>query len=206
MARGDHADVKACPSDLPPGRVSAFLLQLSAAARPTEVKFAIAQLPGIKIVEGNTVVTSSRRALSMLLVGIAMLTLIQLVALLIVVSLLFSAIIRERYREVGLLRAMGARPDQVMTIILSEAAIITGLAGLAGLGFGVALLLIFARSLGFYFDLLGIPFSWPPLAIFGFSAGVAVAVSAILGLAGASVPAWRVCRKAPYSLIQSEAR
>jgi putative ABC transport system permease protein len=93
-----------------------------------------------------------------------------------------------------------------MTIILSEAAIITGLAGLAGLGLGLALLLIFARSLGFYFAQLGIPFSWPPLAILESSAAAAVAVSAILGLVGASIPAWRVCRKAPYSLIQSEAR
>jgi putative ABC transport system permease protein len=170
------------------------------------VKFAIAQLPGVKIVEGNAVVTSSRGALSLLLVGVVMFTLVQFVALLILVALLFSAIVRERYREVGLLRAMGARPDQVMTIILSEAAIITGLAGLAGLGFGVALLLVFARSLGFYFAQLGIPFSWPPPAILEYSAGVAVAISVILGLVGACVPAWRVCRKAPYSLIQSEAR
>jgi putative ABC transport system permease protein len=135
-----------------------------------------------------------------------MFTLVQLVALLILVSLLFSAIIHERYREVGLLRAMGARPDQVMTIILTEAAIVTGLAGLAGLVFGVALLLIFARSLGFYFGQLGIPFAWPPLAILEISGGVAVAASAILGLAGAFLPAWRVCRKPPNALIQSEAK
>ena len=50
-----------------------------------------------------------------------------------------------------------------MAIILAEAAIITGFAGLAGLVFGAVLLMIFARSLGFYFGLLGIPFSWPPL-------------------------------------------
>ncbi len=206
VAPADHADARACPSDLPPDRVSAFLLQLSATARATEVKFAIAQLPAVKIVEGNTAVTSSRQALSTLLVGIAVFTLVQLVALLILVSLLFSAIVHERYREIGLLRAMGARPDQVMTIILSEAAIITGLAGLAGLVFGVALLLILARSLGFYFGQLGIPFSWPPLAILEIGAGVAIAASAILGIVGACLPAWRVCRNAPYSLIQSEAQ
>ncbi len=54
---------------------------------------------------------------------------------------------------------MGAKPNQVMTIILTEAAIITGLGGIAGLGFGAAMLLLFARSLGFYFGLLGVPFS-----------------------------------------------
>jgi putative ABC transport system permease protein len=96
----------------------------------------------VKIVEGNSVLTSSRQALSTLLVGVAAFNAFQLVALLIVISLLFSAIIQERYREVGLLRAMGATSNQVMTIILTEAAIVTGLGGLAGLGFGTAVLLL----------------------------------------------------------------
>jgi putative ABC transport system permease protein len=199
-----HADM--CSPDLPLDRVSAFLLQLSPGAKAEEVKFGLAQLADVKIVEGNTVLTSSRQALSTLLIGIAAFTAFQLVALLILVSLLFSAIVQERYREVGLLRAMGANSNQVMTIILTEAAIITGLGGLAGLGFGVAVLLLFARSLGFYFGLLGVPFSWPPLPVLQFGAALAIVFSAILGLAGAFLPAWRVRRMAPYALIQTEGR
>ena len=136
----EHTGANVCPPDLQPDRVSAFLLQLSSGAKIEEIKFALARLPDVRIIEGNNVLTSSRQALSSLLIGIAVFTAVQLTALLIVVSLLFSAIVQERYREVGLLRAMGARPDQVMTIILAEAAIITGLAGLAGLVFGAALL------------------------------------------------------------------
>jgi len=204
VAGMNHAD--ACSPDLVLDRVSAFLLQLSPGAKSEEVKFALAQLSDVKIVEGNTVLTSSRQALSTLLVGISVFTAFQLTALLILVSLLFSAIVQERHREVGLLRAMGAKPNQVMTIILTEAAIITGLGGLAGLGFGAAVLLMFARSLGFYFGLLGVPFSWPPLAVLQVGAIVAIAFSAILGLVGALLPAWRVRRMAPYALIQTEGR
>src|SRR5262249_56831005 len=116
-----------------------------------------------------------------------------------------SAIVRERYREVGLLRAVGARPDQVMTIILGEAAITTGLGGLAGVVFGAVLLMAFARSLGFYFGLLGIPFSWPPPGILQASAIVALVFSAILGAAGAFVPAWRVDRVGPPPPVPTEA-
>ena len=195
-----------CSPDLALDRVSAFLLQLSPGARVDEVKFALARLPDVKIVEGNTVITSSRQALSTLLIGIAAFTAFQLIALLILVSLLFSAIVQERYREVGLLRAMGAKPNQVMTIILTEAAIITSLGGIAGLGFGAAMLLLFARSLGFYFGLLGVPFSWPPLAVLQISAILAISFSAILGLVGAFLPAWRARRMAPYALIQAEGR
>jgi putative ABC transport system permease protein len=121
-------------------------------------------------------------------------------------SLLFSAIVQERYREIGLLRAMGAGPNQVVAIILGEAAITTGLGGLAGVVFGAVLLLAFARSLAFYFGLLGIPFSWPPPSILQAGVVVALAFSGILGVAGAFVPAWRVRRMAPYALIQAEAR
>jgi putative ABC transport system permease protein len=203
---GHHVDGQACLPDTRLDRVSAFLLQLAPGAKIDEVRFALGQLPSVRIVEGNTVLTTSRQALSALLLGIAVFTLFQLTAVLIVVSLLFSAMVQERWREVGLLRAMGAKPSQIMTVILGEAAIITGIGGLAGLIFGAALLLSFARSLGFYFGLLGIPFSWPSFAILETGAVVAVAFSAALGLVGAFVPAWRVRAMAPYALIQAEVR
>ena len=201
-----HGDANVCSGDLPLDRVSAFLLQLSPGAKMEDVKFGLAQLADAKVVEGNGVLTSSRQALSTLLIGMAAFTAFQLIALLILVSLLFSAIVQERYREVGLLRAMGAQPNQVMTIILAEAAVITALGGLAGLGFGAAVLLTFARSLGFYFALLGVPFSWPPAAVLQIGAVLAIVFSAVLGLVGAFLPAWRVRRMAPYALIQTEGR
>jgi putative ABC transport system permease protein len=204
VAGMSHAGV--CSGDLQFGRVSAFLLQLSPAAKVEDVKFALARFPDVKIVEGNGVLTSSRQALSTLLIGMAVFTALELAALLILLALLFSAIMQERYREVGLLRAMGAKPNQIMTIILAEAAVITGLGGLAGLGFGAAVLLTFARSLGFYFALLGVPFSWPPAAVLEAGALLAIVFSVALGLLGAFLPAWRVRRMEPYALIQAEAR
>ena len=169
------------------------------------MRFALARLPDVRIVEGNAVLTSSRQALSTLLLGVAVFTAFQLAALMILVSLLFSAIVQERWREIGLLRAMGARPNQVMAMILAEAAIVTGLGGLAGLVLGVAALLVFARSLGFYFGLLGIAFAWPPPAVLEAGAVAAILFSAVLGVAGALLPAWRVRRMAPDALIRSDA-
>lgn len=201
-----HAHADLCGPDLPLDRVSAFLLQLSPGATLEEIKFSLAQMPDVKIVEGNSVLTSSRQALSTLLIGVVVFNALQLVALLILISLLFSAIVRERHREIGLLRAMGANSNQVMTVILTEAAIVTGLGGLAGLCFGTAVLLAFARSLGFYFGLLGISFAWPPFAGLQAAAVLAVAFSVALGLIGAFLPAWRVRRMAPHALIQAEAQ
>jgi putative ABC transport system permease protein len=193
-----------CLPDLSPGEVSAFLLQLSPGASAGSVKFAVGQIPGLKIVAGNPVFMASRQALGSLFWGIAVFTGLLLLALLFLVALLFSAIVQERYRELGLLRAMGARPGQIMSIILIEAGLITSLGGLLGLGFGLSLVLAFARSLGFYFASLGVPFTWPPDWAIWLAAVVAMVFAACLGIVGASVPAWRARQQEPYLMIQTE--
>ena len=53
-----------CLPGYQPGRVTAFLLRLSPNAKPGEVKFAISQYRGLKIVEGNSVLISSRQQLA----------------------------------------------------------------------------------------------------------------------------------------------
>jgi putative ABC transport system permease protein len=195
----------ACVPDLALGRASAFLLQLAPGADPARIGFVLGQSPEIRIVEGNAVLTTTRQAVRLLLAGVGLFAGFQLVGSLILVALLFSAIVHERYRELGLLRAMGARHSQVMAIILGEAAIVTGLGGLGGLILGAVLLLSFARSLGFYFATLGVPFAWPPPGVLEASLALAVAASALLGLIGAFVPAWRVRRLPPSALIRTDA-
>lgn len=204
QSEGGNGDF--CREGMPPGRVSAFLLRLTPSAKIDEVKFSVAQLPGIKIVEGNAALTASRQALKALLMGITVFAGAGLLALMLVLPLLFSAIVQERYREIGLLMAMGARPGQILQVLLAEAAMITGLGGAAGLAFGTALLLLFARSLGYYFDLLGVPFFWPPFAVLLAGAAAVLLSSALLGAAGAFLPAWRVRRTEPYGLIQTPGR
>lgn len=193
-----------CLPDLAPGPVSAFLLQLSPAASAELAKFAVGQIPGLKIVAGNPVFTASRQALGSLFWGIAFFAGLLLLALLFLVTLLFSAIVQERYREIGLLRAMGARPGQIMSIILIEAGLITSLGGLLGLGFGLSLVLAFARSLGLYFASLGVPFAWPPDLAIWLAAVAAMVFAACIGIIGAFIPAWRARRLEPYLMIQTE--
>jgi len=137
-----------CLPDYVASKVSAILLQLAPTARPEQVKFAISQLADVKVVEGNGVLTSSRQALSTLFVGIAAFAALVGLSLLILVSLLFTAIVQERTREIGLLRAMGARPGHVVAMVLAEAAMVDGAwAGSAGIVLGFALLLAFAARL-----------------------------------------------------------
>ncbi len=193
-----------CLPELAPGRVTAYLLQLAPGAAPEQARFAIGQIPGLKIVVGNSVLTAARQSLGALLWGVAAFAGLLLLALLFVVSLLFSAIVQERYREIGVLRAMGARPARVLGLTLMEAALLTGVGSLLGVGFGFLLILLSARSLGFYFVSLGVPLEGPPDAFIAAAALLSLSCGLILGMVGAFGAARRALRLEPYGLIQME--
>jgi putative ABC transport system permease protein len=193
-----------CLPELAPGRVTAYLVQLAPGAAPEQARFAIGQIPGLKIVAGNSVLTAARQSLGALLWGVAAFAALLLLALLFVVTLLFSAIVQERHREIGVLRAMGARPAQVLGLTLMEAALLTGVGSLLGLGFGFLLILLSARSLGFYFASLGVPFEGPSDSFIVSAAALSLFCGLMLGIVGALMAARRALRQEPYGMIQME--
>jgi putative ABC transport system permease protein len=189
-----------------PGKVSALLVQLAVGATPEQVRFAIAKNPGVKVAAGGSVLTSTRQGLTALLGGVFLFTLLMLLGSVVMVSVLFSAIIAERRREVGLLRAIGARCRQVVRLFVVEAALTTGLGGFCGILLGGALLLCFQRSLGYYFQTVNVPFLWPGArSIVVFALGC-VGASAVVGVLGAFLPALQAGREEPYQLIHGESR
>jgi putative ABC transport system permease protein len=185
-------------------KISAILVKLKFGATPEQARFAIAKLPGVKVVTGANIVTSTRQATTALLGGMLGFTGMMLVSMLIMVSLLFSGIISERRREVGLLRAIGSRHVDVMQMLLAEAVFTTSLGGITGIVFGAGLLLVFQRSLVYYLETLHVDFSWPEPAVILCVAFACAAASALVGLIGALVPAWRASLEEPYLLIQTE--
>jgi putative ABC transport system permease protein len=189
-----------------PGRVSALLIRLADGTTPERVRFAVAQVRGVKVVSGGSLLTSIRQGSSALFGAVLVLALALPLSSLWLVALLYSAVIAERSRELGLLIALGSRGRRVVRMVLAEAAIATGLGGLLGVGIGAAVLLVFRRSLGYRLEVMRVNFIWPTL---GTTAGIAtscVLLAAAVGLFGAAVPAWRAGRKDPYELIRGEGR
>lgn len=194
----------ACLADSGDGKVSALLLRLAVGTTPEQVGFAVSRLADVKAIAGGSIMTSSRQSLIALLAGTAAFTALLFAALLIMVGVMFSAIIAERRREVGVLMAVGARRGQVIRMLIAEAGFTTGLGGFSGMTLGVTLLIVFQRTLGFYVETLRIPFLWPSARTIAWSAAVCVTASYAIGVAGAFIPAWRACREEPYALIQAE--
>ena len=202
--RREHHGAAECLPDLAPGRVTAYLIQLAPGASPEQARFSIGQIPSVKIVAGNPVFTAARQSLGTLFWGVAAFAGLLVLALLFVVSLLFSAIVQERYREIGVLRAMGAGPGQIIGLTLMEAVLLTGMGSLLGVGFGFLLIFVSARSLGFYFASLGVPFDGPPDAFIWAAAILSMSCGVLLGVISALIACRRALRLEPYRMIQME--
>lgn len=64
---------------------------------------------------------------------------------LVTISLVYSLVVNERQRELGLLRAMGAKRGFILQLVMGEASLLTGLGGLAAVSGALILMLSFSR-------------------------------------------------------------
>lgn len=112
---------------------------------------------------------------------------------------LFSALVHERMREIGMFRAVGASQWAVYRLLLTEAA----LAALAGGGLGVFLV---ATTLYDNQALLVKAFTLPllfPNRVSAFwMALAAVGLTALIGIVAAAVPTRYILRQHPYDAIR----
>jgi putative ABC transport system permease protein len=190
---------------LKPNKVSGALLQLAPGATTQQVRFAIlANFPGVKVVSGESMLTSIRQGLAALLNGTLALMAMMFVSSALALSVLFSAIIAERKRELGLLRAIGARRRQIVGMLLTEAGLATALGGFVGVVLGLLLMRVYEHSLVYYLDAMGIPFVWLNGGTMALVAAFCIVLASLTGAAGAFYPAWRVSALEPYALIRSE--
>jgi putative ABC transport system permease protein len=99
----------------------------------------------------------------------------------------------ERTGEIGLLKAIGATPSQILLIFMAEALMLSvtgGAVGVAG-GFGIAAVIRLLFP--------GLPFSTPILYVFA-----ALVTSLVVGLASGVLPARRATRLDPVDALRSE--
>lgn len=113
------------------------------------------------------------------------------------VSNIMMIVVKERTREIGVRKALGATPGSVIGLVLLEAVFITAVAGYLGLVSGVGLLALLGR-----FTQDSEIFRNPQIDI-----GIAVAATLLLIAAGTLaglVPAWRAARVQPIEALREE--
>ncbi|WP_275316799.1 ABC transporter permease [Tenacibaculum bernardetii] len=100
---------------------------------------------------------SDNKEVSSMMVGLGILILIiglgTLIAGVVGISNIMVYVVKERTKELGIRKAIGAKPSSIITMIMLEAILITALAGYLGLVIGVGILEITGPSLEQYFIL-----------------------------------------------------
>ena len=117
------------------------------------------------------------------------------------VSNIMLVTVKERTREIGVRRAIGAKPKNIIGQVLSESLLLTVLAGLVGLCLGVAIMAIVAMVTS-NLPSDNMMFQDPNM---GFKAAVAATVIIIIsGLLAGVLPAWRAIQIKAIDAIREE--
>lgn len=118
------------------------------------------------------------------------------------VSNIMMVTVKERTKEIGVRRALGAKPWNIISQVMSESLLLTALAGLMGLSLGVFILDMVDKVLSAQAESGGTFFRNP-----GVSIDTAIAATIILlisGLLAGLIPAWRAMQIKAIDAIREE--
>ncbi len=165
-----------------PHEISAIMIKVETGVDMIDVAEEIeANIPGVQAFTATQLSQAVNQQLQGIL-GIVMgITIALWLMSLAVIGLVFSLVINERQRELGLLRAMGAKRRFIFNLVISEATLLTGLSGLGGIVGALALILGFSRLIQ---NRLHIPYLLPAFVqIAGIAFGLLIMAILAGGLA-----------------------
>lgn len=182
-------------------QISTVLVQVGEDMTPDRVALRIEHdIPGVKALVSDTVISTVRKQLSGLIRGIMAISGILWVVVLLIMGFAFYMIVNERRREIGLMRAMGASRLHIASLILGEASLLSLAGGVAGVALGFAVLVSF-KNLTLHY--LKLPYLFPSALDLGLLIAAGMAVSLLTGLLAALLPSVSAVRTDPYLAIRS---
>ncbi len=185
------------------GEVSAVLVQTEVGSKLPFISFTISKDPDVKVITAGNIITSVRQNLVTLFGSTLVLSLVLILANALMIGAIFSTIVNERKRELGILRAIGARKTSIFKLIVSEAAMVTGIGGALGVFLGIVIMRVYQRTIVFNLKALNMPYLWPPFSSIVMLASLAIIAAVAVGVAGAFYPALQGSKLQPYDAIRA---
>jgi putative ABC transport system permease protein len=155
---------------------------------------------GVSVVDVKESTVSIKRSLSSIAEVLMLPIIILLVMGTIILGIVYSMSVNERQREIGLLRAMGARKGSIFKIIIMESLMLSVTGGVFGILFGGSLLVLFKNRIMAALELLYI---WPSAMVILTVMFLTTIVSIAIGMLAGLFPAVRASRMEPYHAIRT---
>lgn len=133
--------------------------------------------------------------------------LLTLVAGIVGISNIMLIVVRERTREIGIRKAIGARPIEVMLMILLETVLLTVLSGYLGIVLGVFSIEYFESVIVFLSDLLNLNFGIEMFQNTGIELQTAISaliVLVVFGTLAGLIPAVQAVKIKPIEALRNE--
>ncbi|WP_380025808.1 ABC transporter permease [Effusibacillus consociatus] len=112
---------------------------------------------------------------------------------------LFSAIVAERKREIGMFRALGATQGAVYRFLLQEAALAGGMGGVVGT---LSMVIVLYDNRTFIRKLIHLPLLFPTWGAAALIAMAAVLFTVLIAVLAASIPIRSFLKQEPYLAIR----
>ncbi len=195
-------DVKRIPiSEIDPEGISAIFVKTRSDVQIKELTEKIEKnIEGVSVINVKESTISVKRHINSILNAFLLPILIVLCMGILSLGVIFGMSVNERLREIGLLRAVGAKRSDVFRLILLEALIISFIGGIFGILFGSTLIFLFKNNIMAALELLYI---WPSPRIIFTVFLLTIITSLGTGLIAGIYPAIRASRMEPYFAIRA---
>lgn len=186
--------------DVTPDQISTVLVKVADGYSPQRVAVKINYaVGGVKAIASNEVISTVKEHLSKLFTFLFAIGGIVWAMSLLLIAVVFSMIVNERQREIGLFRALGAKKGFMFRLIMTEASILTTLGGVIGVVCGGVVVISFKNLI---MAKLNVPYLWPSnIFMLELSAGC-ILVALVTGILAALYPAVISARMEPYNAIR----
>lgn len=187
------------PLDIKPGKISAVMVAFEEGVDHEEEALRIEYaLPGHRVVPAGRALREARRGLLAPIKSLAAAGVIQWAVSLLITGVLYGAIVEERKKEIGIMRAMGATYWHMLRMFIYEALVLSLAGGAAGVTAGALFMACFRKLLTAF---LAMPYVFPPAPEAAALAAGGVLFAVLTGLAAAFFPVRAASAKPPHEAL-----
>jgi putative ABC transport system permease protein len=157
------------------------------------------EIEGVQAISSQDVIGAVKKQLYVLLQSIFSLGVALWLVTLVLIGIVFSMIVNERQREMGLLRSLGAKRRNIFAIITIESVFLSLIGGVLGIVAGGSVLLLLKHPIQAAFNL---PSLWPDPIFIALAAATALVMALMSGVVAVFYPAYKCSRMEPYATIR----